>query len=612
MPELPAAIDGVLPTVVAPDPDANTTDLLEDTLRRGADRALFSLPEGDGWRDVTTREFHRQVVALAKGFVAAGVQPGDFVGFMCRVRYEFSLVDFALWYAGARMVPVYETSAPSQIEWILSDSGATRMILEDAELVSRFDEAHAELPAISDVWRIDRGDLDRLVEQGKDVPDEEIERRRGLAKGSDIATLIYTSGSTGRPKGVMLTHANFVELSRNAMTSLAEVVEPGASTLLFVTQAHVFARFISVLAVAAGVRVGHQGDTKQLVQSMGSFRPTFFLAVPRVFEKVYNASEQKAEAGGRGRIFRRAAQVAVEHSKALDAGRVPLGLKLQFALFERLVLNKLKVALGGNVRYAISGSAPLSSFLAHFYRSLGIRILEGYGLTETTAPVTVNVPDRFKIGTVGPALPGNGIRIAEDGEVLAKGICVFDGYWRNEEATREAFTADGWFRTGDLGAIDADGYLTITGRKKELIVTAGGKNVAPNALEDPIRSNAIVGQPVVVGEGRKYVAALITLDPEMLPAWMSNNGHGAFTTLEDAAKHPAVIEEVRRAIRHGNTKVSRAESVRRFAILPIEFVEANGHLTPKMSIKRHNILKDFERDIESIYAGGEGSHDIDD
>ncbi len=437
-----------------------------------------------------------------------------------------------------------------------------------------------------------------------------IDLRRSMARGSDLATLIYTSGSTGRPKGVMLTHANFVELCRNARVVMKDVVGPGTSTLLFVTQAHVFARFISVLAIAATVRVGHQSDTKKLLASLGSFRPTFFLAVPRVFEKVYNASEQKAEAGGKGKIFRRAAHVAVAHSKALDAGRVPLGLKLQFALFDRLVLNKLRTAMGGQVKYAVSGSAPLSTFLAHFYRSLGIRILEGYGLTETTAPLTVGLPDRFKIGTVGPALPGNGVKIAEDGEVLGKGVAVFAGYWHNEEATREAFTEDGWFHTGDIGSLDADGYLTITGRKKELIVTAAGKNVAPNTLEDPIRSNTIIGQPVIVGDQRPFIAALITLDAEMLATWLENHGHDKSMTLEQAAAHPAVIEEVRSAISRANSLVSRAESVRKFAILPIEFVEANGHLTPKMSIKRHNILNDFKAQIDDIYASSSSAHDV--
>ncbi|MGM1030186.1 MAG: AMP-dependent synthetase/ligase [Actinomycetota bacterium] len=609
MPQLTVP-EGVTPPVVPADPEANVTDLLEETLLNHPDAPLFAVPDGEGWRDISTREFHRQVVALAKGLVAAGVQPGDSVGFMCKVRYEFSLVDFALWYAGARMVPVYETSAPSQIQWILSDGGATRAILEDAELVSRFDEAHGDLPAVTDVWRIDRGDLDRLVEQGKDVPDDEIERRRSLAVGSDVATIIYTSGSTGRPKGTMITHANFVELCRNARVVMKDVVGPGTSTLLFVTQAHVFARFISVLAVAATVRVGHQSDTKKLLASLGTFRPTFFLAVPRVFEKVYNASEQKAEAGGKGKIFRRAAQVAVAHSKALDAGHVPLPLKLQFALFDRLVLNKLRTAMGGRVKYAVSGSAPLSTFLAHFYRSLGIRILEGYGLTETTAPLTVGLPDRFKIGTVGPALPGNGVKIAEDGEVLGKGVAVFAGYWQNEQATKEAFTEDGWFHTGDIGSLDEDGYLTITGRKKELIVTAAGKNVAPNTLEDPIRSNTIIGQPVIVGDQKPFVAALITLDAEMLATWLENHGHDKTMSLEQAAAHPAVLEEVRSAIQRANRLVSRAESVRKFAILPIEFVESSGYLTPKMSIKRHNIMNDFKPQIDDIYASNSTAHDV--
>ena len=602
--------EGVVPPVAASDPEANTTDLLEDTVRAQPRVPLFAVPEGDGWRDISSSEFRRQVIALAKGFVAAGIQPGDTVGFMCKVRYEFSLVDFALWYAGACMVPVYETSAPSQIQWILSDSGATRVILEDAELVSRFDEAHGDLPAIREVWRIDRGDLDRLVERGEDVADDEIERRRSLAVGSDLATLLYTSGSTGRPKGVILTHSNFVELSRNVAVEMADVVGPGSSTLLFVTQAHVFARFISVLAVASAVRVGHQSDTKQLLPAMGSFQPTFFLAVPRVFEKVYNASEQKAEAEGRGTIFRAAAATAVDYSKALDAGRVPLGLRLRFALFDRLVLSKLRAALGGKVEYAISGSAPLSMFLAHFYRALGIRVLEGYGLTETTAPLTVGVPQKFKIGTVGPALPGNGVKIADDGEVLGTGIALFPGYWHNEEATREAFTEDGWFRTGDIGSLDGDGYLTITGRKKELIVTAAGKNVAPNALEDQIRSDTIIGQPVVVGDQKPFVAALITLDPEMLQTWLGNNGLDSSMPLARAASEPGVIEEVRRVIRRANRTVSRAESVRKFAILPVEFTEANGHLTPKMSVKRHNVLKDYAAQIDEIYAPNSTAHDV--
>ena len=592
----------ITPAIVKADPEANTTHLLVDRVAQTPDDALFAVPDGaDGWLDITAAEFHRQVVALAKGLVASGVQPGDKIGLMCKTSYEWSLIDFAVWFAGAVLVPVYETSSPSQIQWTLSDSGATRVIVETAEHFSRFDEAHPELPKVTDVWQLERGDLDKLTAAGAEVDDAEIERRRLLAKGSDLATLIYTSGSTGRPKGVVLTHSNFVELSRNAAEAMGEVVARGSSTLLFVTLAHVFARFISVLAVHSGVKVGHQPDTKQLVASLGTFKPTFLLAVPRVFEKVYNNAEQKAEAGGKGPIFRAAAEVAVEHSKALDAGHVPLGLKLKFALFDKLVYSKLKAALGGRVKYAVSGSAPLGLRLGHFFRSHGVRILEGYGLTETTAPASVNLVDKFKIGTVGPALPGIGIKISEEGEVLVKGICVFEGYWQNEKATKEAFTKDGWFKTGDLGSLDEDGYLTITGRTKEILVTAGGKNVAPAALEDPIRANPLISQVVVVGDQKPFISALITLDSEMLPVWLKNNGHDETMSVKDASVHPAVLAEIQGAVDAANNLVSRAESIRKFVVLDHELTEATGHLTPKMSIKRNVILSDYADVVESIY-----------
>jgi len=591
------------PILIPPVPEDNITDLLEQRVAATPDRAIFAVPSGEGWRDIDVAEFRRDVVAIAKGLVAGGVNPGDRIGFMCRTTYEWSLVDFALHYAGAVMVPIYETSSPLQIHWILEDSEARGLITESAEHAERFAEVAGELAAVDLTWRLDEGALAALRERGAEVSDEEIERRRSIAVGSDIATLIYTSGSTGRPKGCVLTHANFVDLSRNAGAALTEVVdEPGSSTLLFVTLAHVFARFISVLAVHSGVRVGHQADTTQLLPALSTFKPTFLLAVPRVFEKVYNSAEQKTESEGKGKIFRAAAQVAVEHSEALDAGRVPFMLGLKFKLFDKLVYAKLRERLGGRVRFAVSGSAPLSHYLGHFYRSLGVKILEGYGLTETTAPVTVNLPHKFKIGTVGPALPGHTIRIAEDGEIEVKGIDVFKEYWRNPEATQAVFTDDGFFRTGDLGSLDADGYLSITGRKKEIIVTAGGKNVAPAALEDPIRSNTIIGQVVVVGDQKPFIAALITLDPEMLPSWLSNNGEDPGMSLEDASRNPAVLAEVQRAIDAGNEHVSRAESIRKFVILPTEFIEANGHLTPKMSIKRDNILRDFAGEIAKLYG----------
>jgi long-chain acyl-CoA synthetase len=589
------------PVVVA-DPNANATDLLVERVKLTPNDALFALPDGNGgWTDLSSSEFLAQVVALSKGFIAAGIEPGDKVAFMCKTRYEWTLVDFALWFSGAVMVPIYETSSPAQLLWNLSDSGAVAIITETPDHFARFDEIRSDVPDVSKSWQMQLGDLEKLVASGTDIADEEVERRRTIAKAKDIATLIYTSGSTGKPKGVILTHANFVETTRNAAVVMADVVAPGASTLLFITTAHIFARFISVLGIHSGVKVGHQPDTKLLVPSMESFKPTFLLAVPRVFEKVYNSSEQKAEAGGKGKIFRKAADVAIAHSKALDAGKVPLGLALQFAVFDRLVLSKIRAALGGRAKYAVSGSAPLGPRLGHFYRSLGLQILEGYGLTETTAPATVNLTTKFKIGTTGPALPGVGLKIADDGEIYVKGVNVFAGYWKNDKATKE--TMDGeWFKTGDIGTIDSDGYLQITGRKKEIIVTAGGKNVAPAALEDPIRANPLIGQVIVVGDQKPFISALITLDPEMLPTWLKNNGEDAEQTLLEASVNPKVIAEVQRAVDAANSHVSRAESIRKFQILATDLTEASGHLTPKMSIKRNVIVEDFADVIDGIYS----------
>ena len=599
------------PAIVPADPEANVTDLLIERVKATPDLAIFALPTADGgWQDVTATEFLNQVRALAKGFVAAGIEPGDKIGLMAKTSYEWTLIDFAAWFAGAVLVPIYETSAPAQILWNLTDSGAVGIITETADHYARFDEIRADVPGVTHSWKIDLGDLDKLVASGKDVTDEEIERRRNIARGEDLATLIYTSGTTGKPKGCILTHSNFVELSRNAAKAIPEVVNDQASTLLFITLAHVFARFISVLSVHGGVKIGHQPDTKLLLPSMGSFKPTFLLAVPRVFEKVYNSSEQKAETGGKGKIFRKAATVAIAHSKALDAGHVPLGLKLQFAVFDKLVLSKIRAALGGRVKYAVSGSAPLGLRLGHFYRSLGLTILEGYGLTETTAPISINVPKNFKIGKVGPPLPGVSVRIAEDGEIQAKGIDVFEGYWNNEQATKETFADDGWFKTGDIGTIDSDGYLEITGRKKELIVTAGGKNVAPATLEDPIRANPIIGQVIVVGDQKPFIGALVTLDEEMLPVWLNNNGEDAKMSVADAAKHPKVLAEIQKAVDGANSKVSRAESIRKFVVLDSDLTEASGHLTPKLSIKRNVIMKDFADVVESMYVGAPATEGV--
>ena len=592
-----------VPAVIPADPEANISDLLAKRVAATPDRPLFAVPDGEGWRDITASDFETAVIALAKGFVAAGIQPGEKVGFLARTTYDWTLVDFALFYAGAVMVPIYETSSPSQTQWILEGSGAIALVVESPEHFARLDEVRGDLPLLREVWQLHLGAIDSLTAQGASVTDAEIQRLRNIAVGSDIATLIYTSGSTGRPKGCVLTHSNFVELCRNSAKALDAVVQtPGASTLLFITTAHVFARFISILNIHAGVRTGHQPDTRQLLPALGSFKPTFLLAVPRVFEKVYNSAEQKAEAGGKGKIFRAAADVAIQHSKLLEEGKsIPFGTKLKFALFNKLVYSKLREAMGGRVVYAVSGSAPLGARLGHFFHSLGVVILEGYGLTETTAPATVNLADKSKIGTVGPALPGVGVRLADDGEIEVRGINVFKEYWNNPEATADVFSEGGWFRTGDIGSFDSEGFLTITGRKKEIIVTAGGKNVAPAALEDPIRANPIIGQVVVVGDQRPFISALITLDPEMLPTWLANAGLPKDMTLADAAKNDAVRAEIQRAVDAANARVSRAESIRKFTVLDSEWTEASGHLTPKMSIKRNIIMSDFADEIAAIY-----------
>lgn len=595
-----AVQESIAPLVVEAKPQDNATDLLFERAARTPERVLFSIPEGDSWRNVTAKEFQRQVIALAKGLVAEGVEPGDFVGIMCHTRYEWTLFDFAVWCAGAVMVPVYETSSADQMAWQLTDSGATSLILESDEFFERYEAVRDRLPGIENVWQMGRGAIDELQKMGVNVPDEEIERRRKIATGDDVATLIYTAGSTGRSKGCILTHSNFVELSRNTGVALGDVLQEGASILLFITLAHVFARFISVMCVDAGIRVGHQSDTRQLVPAMASFKPTFLLAVPRVFEKVYNSAEQKAESGKKGAIFRRAAHIGIKYSEALDTGKVPLWLRAQYRIYDRLVFKTIRDAMGGNVQWAVSGAGPLGHYLAHFYRAIGITVLEGYGLTETTAPVTVNRPEKCRIGSVGPALPGCGIRVAKDGEIEVQGIGVMAGYWHNEEATKDAFD-DGWFRTGDLGTIDDDGFLFITGRKKELIITAGGKNVAPAPLEDPIRSNPLVSQVVVVGDNRPFISALVWLDSEMLPTWLENAGLDTSMSVEDAAKNDRVRAEIQRSVDEANTRVSRAESIRKFVILPGELSEESGHLTPKLSVKRHIVVKDFAGDIDRIY-----------
>ncbi|WP_421741226.1 AMP-dependent synthetase/ligase [Cellulomonas sp.] len=598
-----------IPLRVEVDPSKNLNDLLAARVASTPDGVLVEhkTHEGGPWIPLTSREFDAEIVAVAKGLVARGVQPGDRVGIMSRTRYEWSLIDWAVWAAGAVPVPLYETSSAEQVLWILTDADVSLLVVETAAHAAVVDEVRAEAHALREVLILDDGAIETIVTSGASTPDDEITRRRGLAVLDDLATIIYTSGTTGRPKGVELTHGNFYLLTVNAVEDINEVfAEPGARTLLFMPLAHVFARFIEVLCIPAGAVLGHSPSTVTLIDDLGSFKPTFILAVPRVFEKVYNSAEQKAAAGGKGSIFQRAAKTSIVYSRALDNPRGPsLWLRLQHKVADVLVLHRLRNALGGNARWAVSGGAPLGERLGHFYRGLGLNVLEGYGLTETTAPATVNRPGRgTKIGTVGLPLPGSGVRIAADGEVELQGIQVFRGYHNNEAATAEAMH-DGWFRTGDLGSLDDEGYLRITGRKKEIIVTAGGKNVAPAVLEDRIRAHPLISQVVVVGDQRPFIGALITLDPEGVPGWLSAHGKPAMT-LAEAAKDADVLASLDKAVEKANKAVSRAESVRKYRILESDLTIANGYLTPKLSIRRNEVLKDYAGEIDALYEGPAG------
>jgi long-chain acyl-CoA synthetase len=589
------------PALVEVSPSANITDFV---VRNATDRpalVVYRRKVGEQWQDVNAADFLAEVQSLAKGLVAAGVQPGDRVALMSRTRYEWTLTDCAIWFAGAVTVPIYETSSADQVQWILGDSGAVGVVVESHEHRGTVKQVQGDLPGLQHVWTIDDGDLDTLAARGTEVDDVRVEERRSAAGLDDLATIIYTSGTTGRPKGCELTHGNFVVLTENTVRRIEQVVSAeGASTLLFLPLAHVFARYIQVLCMASGATLGHSGDIKQLLGDLASFRPSFLLAVPRVFEKIYNSAEQKAEAGGRGKIFRRAAETAIEHSKALDTGSSGLGLRLRYALFDKLVYPKLRDAMGGRAEYAVSGGAPLGERLGHFFRGIGLTVLEGYGLTETTAPHSVNLPEKTKIGTVGPSLPGHSVRIGEDGEILLKGPHVFRGYWNNPAATAEAIR-DGWFHTGDLGELDSDGYLRITGRKKEILVTAGGKNVAPAVLEDRLRAHPLVSQCIVVGDAKPFIAALITIDEEMLPAWLSNNDLPSMTPAE-AAKDATVLAALQAAVDDANKAVSKAESIRKFEVLDIDFTVESGHLTPSLKLKRNVVMDDYADAVERLYA----------
>lgn len=569
--------------------DGVLTDDVLERLRLDPDAPALARRGPDGWDDVSIGTFHALVTGAAKGLLAAGVEPGDRVVLLSKTRFEWTVLDYAIWWAGAVTVPIYETSSADQIRWILEDSGAVAAIVETADHEARLDEARASAPSVRHVWQLDGEDvLAALAERGADVDDDTLEARRAGVQPSSLATLIYTSGTTGRPKGCRLTHSNFRAELGDALEVLPDLFgRENASTLLFLPLAHVFARIIQIGAIRSGAKLGHTADVKDLVTHLGEFQPTFVLAVPRVFEKVFNTASTKAYADGKGKIFDKAVRTAIAYSRGLDDGKPGLVTRTQHAVFDRLVYGKLRDALGGRAEWAISGGAPLGERLAHFYRGIGVTVLEGYGLTETTAALCVNTPENQRVGTVGRPFPHTEVTVAADGELLFRGPQVFTGYWQNDAATADALDPEGWFATGDLGDVDDDGYVRITGRKKEIIVTAGGKNVAPAVLEDRVRANPYVSQCLVVGDGKPFVAALVTIDRE---AWEGD--------LDD----PALEAEVQKAVDDANSQVSQAESIRKFVILPEDWTEENGYLTPSFKVKRNAVLRDLHDTIEAVFV----------
>jgi long-chain acyl-CoA synthetase len=598
-----------VPPAVTVGDAANLTDPVWDNAEEAPDSVQFvrrapgtSGTDGE-WTDVTCRQFRDEVVALARGLVAAGIAPGARVGLMCRTRYEWTLIDYAIWAAGAVTVPIYDTSSPEQVAWILSDSGAVACVLETNAHALALSGIRDRLPKLEQVWQIELGGIDELVGLGERVDPAEIDVRRKAVKAADIATIIYTSGTTGRPKGCVLTHRNMLSDICNAIPVLPNLFNEGASTLLFLPLAHSFARLIQIGTVRARATVAHSADTRNLVSELKEFQPSFVLSVPRVFEKVYTGAVQKASDEGKSKIFASAERVAIAYSQALDTPSGPgMGLRLRHRVFDRLVYRKLRAALGGRCENAISGGAPLGARLGHFFRGVGVLVYEGYGLTETSPAVAVNLPGATRIGTVGRPLPGVTIRIADDGEILISGDVVFQGYWNNPEATAEVLTSDGWFHSGDLGELDRDGYLCITGRKKEIIVTANGKNVAPAVLEDAVRAHRLVSQCMAVGDRRPFVAALVTIDPEVLPGWLRERGRPEDTEIQALRNDPELRAEIQTAVDEANRDVSRAEAIKQFRILPRDFTEGTGELTPSMKVKRNVVEKTYSTEIAEIYG----------
>jgi long-chain acyl-CoA synthetase len=592
----------IVPPLYSVPDDMSITDPIVELERSAPDHeALSRLVDGE-WQPVTTAKFLAEVRELASGLVRSGIEPGDRVAVIARTRYEWTLIECAILTAGGVLVPIYETSSAEQVWWILSDAGVKAVFVETPEHAALVELAATRMGHSVTTWVIDNGDLPRLVEAGLGFAPDDLEARRTARNSDDLAMIIYTSGTTGRPKGCKLLHRNFLSYVGNLMPAGMDVVfDKSHSTLLFLPLAHSLAQVIELGALNRQVRLGHTPNIKNLQPDLAAFRPHLVLSVPRVFEKLYNSAKHKAHAEGKGRIFDAAEHVAIRYSEALETGHVGYALRAEHAVFDRLVYVKIREAMGGRVAYAVSGGAPLGARLGHFFRGIGVNVLEGYGLTETTAGGTVNFPNNQRVGTVGHPVPGNGIRIADDGEILMKGDLVFPGYWNNEEATAETFTEDGWFKTGDIGELDDDGFLRITGRKKELIVTAAGKNVAPTVLEDRVRAHPLVSQCLVVGDERPYIGALVTLDAESLGQWITEAGIPVGTPMADLLHDDRLREEIQKAVNYANEAVSQAEAIKRFELLTTDFTEAGGELTPTLKLKRNVVMKEYAGAIDDLY-----------
>ncbi|MER5636911.1 AMP-dependent synthetase/ligase [Kitasatospora sp. NPDC002227] len=585
-------------------------DSVYDTAERNPALVQFSLRDGAGWQSVTAARFRDQVLALAKGLLVRGVRYGDRVALMSTTRYEWTLFDYALWSIGAIPVPVYPTSSAEQVRWILAETQAVAVVVEHEDHAMTLGAICDALPSLTGIWQLDRGCVAAVSEDGQGVPDSLVHRQRLGVTPDSVATVIYTSGTGGRPKGCLLTHANFAAQSDALLAGWGEVVREGggqAATLAFLPFAHVFGRILQVAAVRGGIRLGHHGEVSgdSLLPAITSFRPTFLQVVPYVLEKVHQRARQAAEEAGRGEVFAQAVAVAVEwatarEQRALGRGAGPgAALRLRHAAYDKLVYARLREVLGGRVRSVLCGGAPLGRELSLFFAGAGLAVHEGYGLTETCAAVTCNPPGKVKHGTVGTPLPGVSVVIAEDGEIWVRGSTVFSGYLGQAQDSTDWY--DGWFGTGDLGAIDEDGYLTVTGRRKELIVTSSGKNLAPAALEERVRAHPLISQCLVVGDGRPYVGALITLDQDALAHWLKTHGREQlepWQVLADGELHA----EIQRAVAAANTAVSRAESIRAFRLLPREFGLDQGLLTPSLKLRRGAILEYYADDVAELYT----------